>query len=43
MEAFYGSWIGVVKRLPAATNAFIWALMGFGAGAIMMIWIFNAN
>jgi hypothetical protein len=35
--------IGGMRRMAAATNALIWALMGFGAGAIMVMWIFNGS
>jgi hypothetical protein len=32
-----------MRRRAAATSALIWAMVGFGAGAVMMIWIFNGN
>jgi hypothetical protein len=32
-----------MRRFPAAANALIWSLMGFGAGTILMLWIFNGS
>jgi hypothetical protein len=32
-----------MRRFAMVTNALIWALMGFGAGTFLMIWIFNAS
>jgi hypothetical protein len=32
-----------MRRFAATTNALMWAIIGFGAGAVMMFWIFNAN
>ena len=30
-----------MRWFTAAASALIWALMGFGAGTLMMLWIFN--
>jgi hypothetical protein len=32
-----------MRRNAAATNALIWALMGFGAGSVLMVWIFSGS
>jgi len=32
-----------MRRYGAATHAVIWALMGFGVGTMLMLWIFTGN
>jgi hypothetical protein len=32
-----------MRRFAAQTSALIWAIIGFGAGAMVVLWIFNAN
>jgi hypothetical protein len=32
-----------MRWFAAATHALIWALMGFGAGSVLMLWIFTGS
>jgi hypothetical protein len=32
-----------MRRYAGATHALIWALMGFGAGSVLMVWIFTGS